>query len=274
MRLFRIIIRIGKYINKFGLNKGIKIYYKFKTRKSGKISISLNNITYPFNIRSRTSDIPIFHQIFFAREYDIHLDFDPEIIIDAGANIGLAAIFFTNKYPKAKIISIEPEISNFLLLEENTQHYENIISLNKAISNISNQELYVVDKGYGNSGFMTESIQQSSNKGSEVLIKTITIDDVMNQYNYEFIDIVKIDIEGYEKELFETNVENWLKNTKCLIIELHDRMKHGCSTSFFSAISKYDFSFMDQGENLVFINNKKLRTTKNNCIKNAAYSNR
>jgi len=256
MRLFRIIIRIGRYINKFGLNKGINIYYKIKTRKSGKISISLNNIAYPFSIRSRTSDIPVFQEIFLAGDYDIHLDFNPKIIIDAGANIGLTSIFFANKYPGAKIISIEPEISNFLLLEENTQNYDNIISLNKALSNNSNQDLYVVDKGYGNAGFMTESKEQISNEGSEVLVKTITIDDIMKQYNYQYVDIVKIDIEGSEKELFESNIDNWLTHTKCLIIELHDRMNPGCSTSFFSAISKYDFSFMVLGENLVFINNK------------------
>jgi len=255
MRLLRILIRIGSFISRFGFFKGIKIYYTIKTRKSGYIPISLNNITRPFNIRSKTSDIPIFQQIFLDQEYNIQLDFDPKIIIDAGANIGLASLFFTNKYPNAKIISIEPEMSNFHLLEENTRNFDNIIILSHAISNISDQELYIVDKGYGNSGFMTESLAQPINKESEDLIKTISIDEIMNRYSYDYIDIVKIDIEGYEKELFQSNTD-WLKYTKCLIIELHDWMKQGCSTSFFKAISKHDFSYMHYGENLVFINNK------------------
>jgi hypothetical protein len=74
---------------------------------------------------------------------------------------------------------------------------------------------------------MTESAEQPSDKNHGAVIKRITVDDIMKQYNYD-----SIDIEGYEKELFESNIDNWLKNTKCLIIELHDRMKHGCSTSF------------------------------------------
>ena len=89
----------------------------------------------------------------------------------------MAAIFFSNKYRDAKIISIEPETSNFLLLEENTKHYDNITPINKALSNISNQELYVVDRGYGNSGFMTESIEKSGNKDSESSVKALTVDE-------------------------------------------------------------------------------------------------
>ncbi len=218
-------------------------------------SIHLNDIKYPFILRSKTSDIPTFHQIFINKEYEINLNFNLETIIDAGANIGLAAIFYANKYPKSKIISIEPEQSNYDLLKENTQNYENIITYNNALSNVSDQNLAIVDNGYGNWGFMTEPLTDSlKNKVSS--IKSITVHEIMNEYNWETIDLVKIDIEGYEKELFEKNIESWLPYVRCLIIELHDRMKEGCSKSFFNAISKYDFSYFHKGENLVFLNNK------------------
>ena len=253
MKFLRTILEIGRYINKFGKKKGLQIYFQIRRSKKEKISISLENITYPFNLRIGTSDIPTFRQIFFDREYDFNLNFTPEIIIDAGANIGLAAIYFANKYPKAKIISIEPERTNFSLLKENTKYYDNIVSLNKALSNFGNQELKVVDNGYGNWGFLTESGEKDADCSTKNLIKTVTVEDIMNKYKYEYIDVVKIDIEGYEKELFETNT-HWLENTRCLIIELHDRIKHGCSTNFFSVITKYDFSFSHNGENLIFIN--------------------
>ena len=77
----------------------------------------------------------------------------------------------------------------------------------------------------------------------------------MIEYNFPKIDILKLDIEGSEKELFETNFEDWLPKTKILIIELHDAMKTGCSKSVFNAISKYDFSFSIKGENIIFTNN-------------------
>ena len=68
------------------------------------------------------------------------------------------------------------------------------------------------------------------------------------------IDILKIDIEGAEKELFSSGFENWLPRTKILFVEVHDDMKKGSSKSVFNATSKYNFRFTMQHENLVFIN--------------------
>ena len=59
------------------------------------------------------------------------------------------------------------------------------------------------------------------------------------------IDIMKIDIEGSEKELFESNYESWLPKVKTLIIELHDHMRKG------AALSKYNFSLAVKGEDIV-----------------------
>ena len=72
------------------------------------------------------------------------------------------------------------------------------------------------------------------------------------------IDILKIDIEGSEKEVFQHGYADWLPKIKVLIIELHDRMVPGASAAVFSAINQYDFSVDIKGENLVFTNNRLL----------------
>lgn len=89
---------------------------------------------------------------------------------------------------------------------------------------------------------------------SEDSLPAVSIDGIMKEYAINGIDILKIDIEGAEKEVFAFDYENWLPKTKILIIELHDHMKKGCSKSVFQAISQYDFSFSRLDENLVFVN--------------------
>ncbi len=249
MRLIRILLRIAKHIKEFGLFKGVQIFLMLKLQKKGTMTFSLEGLLHPFKIRTQTSDAPIFRQVFLDREYDFKLGFEPKSIIDAGANIGMAAIFFANRHPKSTIISIEPEHQNFGMLKENTAHYSNVISVQYALSNINDQQVSVADNGYGTAGFMMEK----PSAGSKNLVKTISIDEIMKQYNYSSLDLVKIDIEGYEKELFSSNTD-WIQHTKCLVIELHDRMKPGCSESVLKVISRFDFSSTQIGENLIFTN--------------------
>lgn len=54
----------------------------------------------------------------FAMVWD---EITPSVIIDLGANVGYATIYFKNQNPKAKIISVEPDIKNFNQLLLNTK---------------------------------------------------------------------------------------------------------------------------------------------------------
>ena len=194
--------------------RGLLIYIKLRYQLTTKLKIP--NIKYEIFIRKQTSDIATFYQIFGNQEYgEVPIKFSPKTIIDLGANIGLASIFFANKYPNSKILAIEPEESNFKMLKKNTENYKNITLFKNAISNLNGLNVSVQDEGYGKWGFMTKIID--SKLKNEV--KTVSIDTLVNDYNISSIDILKIDVEGAEKELFESNFEAWLPITKCIIIE-------------------------------------------------------
>ena len=72
-------------------------------------------------------------QVFLDNEYDFRAVERPQVIVDAGANIGLASILFANRYPQAKILAIEPEHDNFNLLADNVRSYDNIVPLQAAL---------------------------------------------------------------------------------------------------------------------------------------------
>ena len=80
------------------------------------------------------------------------------------------------------------------------------------------------------------------------------IKTVIAQIGADELDVVKLDIEGAEKEVFRAGFESWLPKTRLLIVELHDRMVPGCSKSLFDAVSKYDFDCETRWENLIFYN--------------------
>lgn len=204
------------------------------------------NFKHPFHVRVPSSDIDTFVQIFINQEYNFLVESHPKTIVDAGANIGLASIYFANKYPDAKIIAIEPEQSNYELLKKNIAPYPNIIPLQAALWN-KNEELDLIDPGLGNWGFMT-TLKDSSEHHSCHSVMAITIDKIIENYNLEKIDVLKIDIEGAEKEVFN-DTSSWIEKVDSLIVELHDRMKGGCSRSFYSSSNGFDNEWK-QGENV------------------------
>ena len=234
-------------INNFGV-AGIAIYLKLKLNRTKNINVP--GFKYAITLRPVPEDKYTFREIFIKKEYEFDLppNLIPKTIIDAGANIGLTSIYFATKYNHARIFSIEPDTSNFTQLKANSKPYERILPIQGALWHTS-EMINIVDKGRGNRSFMIEQ----SHAG---VIQGISVQNIMAQYNLTEIDIFKIDIEGSEKEVFEHNYDDWLPVTKCLVIELHDRMKTGCSKSVFSAISKFDFSMTIKGENLIFINNR------------------
>jgi Methyltransferase FkbM domain len=73
--------------------------------------------------------------------------------------------------------------------------------------------------------------------------------------------ILKVDIEGGEKELFSGEC-NWLEQIPVVIIELHDWMLPGEANSrnFLKAISSFDFDFVYLNENAFCFNNRLLRS--------------
>jgi FkbM family methyltransferase len=219
------------------------------SRSTVLLELKRGDCRHPFFLRIPSSDVPTYRQVFIDQEYKVSAGIQPEVIIDAGANIGLASIYFANKYPNARIISIEPELSNFELLERNVAPYPQITAVQAALWH-RNEEIDLVDPGLGKWGFMTEE------KGSAEIVcsspchavTAMTVDKIMTDYNLTKIDILKIDIEGAEREVFSDS-SPWIDKVNSLIIELHERMKAGCNRSFYCGSNGFDEEW-HQGENV------------------------
>ena len=196
----------------------------------------------------RKEDEWLIEPIFKEGEYAIPIDnFRPKFILDCGANIGTSAVFFANLYPNAKIISVEPDADNFKLLKLNTSPYPNIKCLNAAVWD---KETYVGLAGWAPSACITYETDADDPKA----IKTMTIAKLLAESGFDEIDLLKIDIECAEKEVFEaSDVDDWLSKTKVIAIELHDRHKLGASRAVFGAVIKQDFFLSQRGENLIFL---------------------
>lgn len=245
-------INIAKHIHRFGMATGLKIYFQNNCSKKGESAIVPRGYPHPIFLRRPTSDILTFGQVFLNQEYAYPLAFDPEFIIDCGANIGLASVYFKNRHPNAFIVSIEPEESNFKLLQRNVSGYSKMECIQSGVWN-KNAILKVEDElNLGHWGFVCKEVAVEGPN----TVRAVSVKEIMHRHHFPRIDILKIDVEGAELELFSSGYEEWLPLTRVIMIELHDRFRKGCSKSFFSALVKYDFSVFQSGENLICIRNE------------------
>lgn len=227
--------------------QGVKLYLIKKIKFPRHISVNLPHSKGPLSLRPNTSDMDVFQQVFINEEYEFPLDKAPEVIVDAGSNIGLASIYYSIKYPDAKIIAIEPEDSNFALLKENIENYPTIIPIQKALWHTKTR-LKISNPRDSKFSFRVET----SGESQEVI--SLTMEELIDEYGLGFIDILKMDIEGAEKEVFSQGPP-WLAKVGMIAIELHDKIKTGCNRSFYTAIDPFVEKEYRKGENVFIVTN-------------------
>ena len=137
-----------------------------------------------------------------------------DVVLDLGANIGVFSRFAAAKGAK-KIYSVEPTNENFLLLLLNKPEQCEVFKV--AISNTDNQLVKIAYKADCPGG---SSIVKYDD-GVLQNVMSMTIDTMFNNGLIEQPDFIKMDIEGAEIFAFEGMSDQFLKNTRCVSMELH-----------------------------------------------------
>jgi FkbM family methyltransferase len=227
----------GAYAATFGYTRGASLLLTSRrASKSGqRLEVMLPGTDIPLTLRLGTSDISVFKEIFIDLEYGWQFNTSPSVIVDVGGYIGLSAAFFAHAYPEAMIIAIEPDARNYELLMLNTSRFPNVHAVRAAVWKESGT-ISLTDPGFGAWGLqVSESYDPVA--GGE-LIRAVTIDEIRQEFGLDRIQVLKVDVEGSEKEIFST-ADSWISSVDAICIELHDRFKIGCSRSFFMAVQDF-----------------------------------
>jgi FkbM family methyltransferase len=208
----------------------------------------------------------VYYQIFINKDYDLtHFPQAKQIssfydsltqenkkplIIDAGSNIGASVVWFAARYPLSKIAAIEPNRKNCELLIRNCSGID--YELFSGGIGCTDGVMYIDDPGFSDWGFR---LTEAGSEEVRVISATNLIHSLATETTIPFI--MKIDIEGGERYLFEKDSE-WVNRFPLLIVELHDYMLPGisASNSFLKCISRFHFDFVIRGENVFCFNNE------------------
>ncbi len=212
-------------------------------------------------IRGDTSDEAMVRQVFEGRSMDLsNLKRWPDIwryyeacalpqIIDAGANIGAASVWFAKQFPKAQIVALEPEPSNYTVLGMNVKDHKMIAPLWGGLASLgAPNSMRVVDDDNTHAGTRVVLAFDGN-------IPAFSLNNLQDGTRGDPF-LVKIDIEGAEKEVFSRNTE-WIGGTPVIMVEIHDwrYAGEGIGRAVIHALSLYDRDVVIHGEHIVSISN-------------------
>ncbi len=232
------------------------------------IYMELTDRPWSFTIRKNSSDAAVFLQVFKVQEYQPLVSFIQSFkgipiktIIDAGANVGYTSIYFLTKFPNARIIAVEADPGNMEALKVNFANngVTNFVALQKALWKSSTQ--VELTNSFRDHREWSRQVSEATGEPVEPAHKLtgISLSDLVQQNGINEIDILKIDIEGAEKEVFSDRGHSItiLKTVKFIVVELHDEVEF--KNEFEDILRSAEFVFTYFGESLMGFNTKLLK---------------
>ena len=166
-------------------------------------------------------------------------------IVDGGANIGDETRRFAHFHPDATIVAVEPETENFAMLSRNAEQFPKIVPRRAGLW--SRQGMLSIAPADIAEGF---SVSESTGVGHGSC-EALTIPGLMAQMGWDTIDILKLDIEGAEYELFGEGVEEWVGKVNCFIFEVPDCGRTHSTARIFRSLPSEEYHTEVCGENLI-----------------------
>ncbi len=231
---------------------------KIRVKHTGnliELTYEVNSNLVKFTIDEMSSDGEVFRQVILCEEYapvlSIAAEYGVDIrtIIDAGANVGYTSIYLLCNLSEASVCAIEPGSEAFKRLKRNVQLNQfNVTCVNLGLW--SKKAVLTMDRSFRDG--LDWSLQLLERDGySSDGIEVVELCDIVTMMQWDSIDLLKMDIEGSEVEVFKGDV-SWLKMTKLIAIEIHDEF--GYRETIEGILTEYGFRLFWHGELTIGVN--------------------
>lgn len=229
-------------VRKLGFVQAARFW--FCSGRPGEFNVSAKSYAKPFRLRGKTSDPWVFRSLIVSDEYSLlPKSLNPQTILDAGANAGFGIRWLKQRWPDASVAAIEPDTDNIRVAGINTAGMSGVDLMEGALWSEDGRASFVC------AGDEKYALRVRMDK--EGPIRCVSVGSVMRNMGWDKIDILKMDIEGAEREVFGAGAKEWIHKVGVLIVELHEGVSPGCTVRLFEALHGTGFTLKWRGENLV-----------------------
>jgi len=146
-----------------------------------------------------------------------------DVVLDIGANIGYYAVLFAEKVgKKGKVIAIEPDPINFEILQKNIKENKlfNVVAVQAAVGNENKKmKIFESKENFGDHRLWQNPSKSPFDKRETVDIFCRRLDDLLKELEYQKIDFIKMDVQGFESFVIEGGEKIIEKNKPIIFFE-------------------------------------------------------
>jgi len=202
-------------------------------------------------LRQAGSDEYTFHEIVTKQVYARLSESVPGCrwILDIGGNIGLASRFFADAYPESTLFVVEPDAANYALL---TRNLAGLIRSRRCRARRvavwgSDCLLAVTPPPQGNRFDAIQVVKANPGQGDQT-VEGVSMAEVLADAGFPHVDLMKVDIEGSEIELFKSDL-GWLNRVNAIAIEFHQNSRS--ESQFDQIMERHGFAIDDSESHTV-----------------------
>jgi FkbM family methyltransferase len=136
-----------------------------------------------------------------------------DTIFDVGANIGQTTKGLIKYFPMAQVYSFEPVASSFAKLRKNYSLYANVHPIQRALGSQPGEMSMALHKESELNTLVADSSRAKDRSGETEVVKVVTIDQFCRDAEISHIDVLKMDVQGWEVKVL-SGASTMLSNNK------------------------------------------------------------
>lgn len=183
----------------------------------------------------RACDIYTVAEIFHERQYELARPLGPApVIVDAGANVGVASSWFLMAHPDATLLAIEPVSSNFLWLAKNLGANPRATAVQAALGAEEGTVMMALSR-HG----AEHAVATAPGDGGSEPVQSRRLDRLLDEHGIAQVDLLKLDVEGSELAAL-AGLGDRLGQVRAIVAEVHERQID--VDAFYALLARHHFS--------------------------------
>lgn len=183
----------------------------------------------------------LYREVFARQYYYFRAENDTPVILDCGANLGMASLYFKWLYPNSRVQAFEPDPTTFQVLERNVVGNNlDIKTHNCALWDEDGEVDFFVDPQ--NPGTLLMSTDASRLRGVPIKVAARRLSDFI----HGTVDFLKLDVEGAEHRVLRDLTQTGkIRAIRQMVVEYHHRVgqRKSCLAEFLLMLEQAGFEY-------------------------------